>query len=270
MRVALFVEGSIGVPDRHGKDFFVELWRATLVKALGLRAIDFVFPISKKHIIALDPANPKMSGASEGLDELMARKLKHDPFDAAIVAWDLHPGWIAASAPACRRRETVDFYRLLGKSTSLPQQWAVWAAAKSADLSSRIPPSNRASPPKLCKHGTFAVCMEPVFEALLLASESGIKRALGVDGVHVPGWPASWNVDGVSRPEITILQAAILAAKQLTPRKRNAHIVSGDMRTAKHEWAKRLVDLLSDDVAARDMLLQHPIACRLIELLSRG
>jgi hypothetical protein len=265
MRVALFVEGSTGEVDREGNDFFIKLWKTALVTALGLRDIDFVFPISKKHIIALNPQNPRMSGASEALDEFMARKLRSDSFDAAVVAWDLHPSWEGASATACRWNETLEFYRLLAASTALPEPWVRWANSKANDLSSRGIPSDRRARPQLCPHATFAVCMEPVFEALLLGSERGIKRALGVDNMRVPGWP-NWNTVA-SRPELVILQTAILSAKSLVPKKRDAHLVAGDMRTAKHAWATRFVEQLAGDTATRDELLRQPIARRLIELL---
>ena len=62
LRVALFVEGSL---DPRG--FFEKLWKQELTEALGLRQVDYVFPISKKHLVAMDPKNPKMSGAGEPL-----------------------------------------------------------------------------------------------------------------------------------------------------------------------------------------------------------
>ena len=89
--------------------------------------------------------------------------------------------------------------------------------------------------------------MEPVFESLLLTSEAGVRRALGVDGLHVPDWPTGWNPGGVTRPEIQLLQPAILAAKGVRPKRSKAHVVSGDMGTAKHSWARRLLDELTGD-----------------------
>jgi hypothetical protein len=267
MRVALFAEGSTGIFNRQGEDVFVELWRSALVKVLGLRPIDLVFGISKKHIIALDPSKPKMSGASEGLDAMMVRLLKSHSFDAAIVAWDLQPVWATVAPKPCRWNETVEFYRLMGSSTQLPSAWTSWSNAKWQELSSRASPSARLAPPRLSKHGIYAVCMEPVFESLLLSSEQGVRRALGVEGLNVPAWPSPWNPDQMAHPDTRLLQPAILAAKSMVPKRSHAHVVSGDLRTAKHAWARRLLDELAAEKKTRTLLQTHPMAVRLREVL---
>lgn len=89
LRVALFVEGSENRAIRRGP-LLVKMW-TQLADALGIEGFSRVEPISKKHLVAMDPGLPTMSGAGEALDQLMARCLEREPFDAAVVAWDLVP-----------------------------------------------------------------------------------------------------------------------------------------------------------------------------------
>jgi len=264
-KVALFAEGSTGA--RGTIDYFERIWKQDLVASLGLRQIDAVHPISKKHLLAMDPRNPPMSGAGEPLDALIARKLKAEPFDAAVVAWDLFPAWAGISPSACRWNETVELYRLLGMSPNLPPQWREWAARKDADLQQRAIPGARASLPRIMRHAILAVCMVPDFEGLLTVSEPAVRRALGVQGARVAGWPTRWTDPSVRRPEIELLQPAIRAARSLRPPPRRLPKIRGDMRTAKHEWGSYFVRKLFADGASRADVASHPIARRLREVL---
>lgn len=101
LRVALFVEGSEDPSSARGRQHLADIWNKGLGKALGLPPFDPVEPISKLHLLAMDPRNPPMSGTQEPLDQLVARKLRRDPFDAAVVAWDLIPAWDPERS-ACR------------------------------------------------------------------------------------------------------------------------------------------------------------------------
>ena len=102
MRWALFVEGS----EPSAKPTLAEVWD-DICKQLSLQPPCAVFPISKKHLLAMDPMNPKMSGAAEGLDALLTRKWQSQSqqgqgvFDAAVILWDL-----SGIPRSCRRRWT--------------------------------------------------------------------------------------------------------------------------------------------------------------------
>ena len=85
----------------------------------------------------MDPSNPKMSGAAEPLDQLIARHIRSNGIDAAVVAWDLVPAW-SPSAATCRWEETLDFYRMLAQSADLPSSWSSgprlgWTISRSAE-----------------------------------------------------------------------------------------------------------------------------------------
>ena len=58
MRVALFVEGSSPPPEPRREPPLQTIWNEHLGKHLGLHELDPIIPISKTHLVALDPANP--------------------------------------------------------------------------------------------------------------------------------------------------------------------------------------------------------------------
>ena len=110
MRTVLFVEGGSAPALPRRQSALTEIW-GQIAEVLGFEGFCRVVPISKKHLVAMDPRNPPMSGAGEGLDKLMARMLNTGPaFDAAVVAWDLVPEW-NADGDFCRWRETLNLYR---------------------------------------------------------------------------------------------------------------------------------------------------------------
>jgi hypothetical protein len=47
--------------------------------------LDPIVPINKKHLVAMDPRKPRMSGGGEALDQLIMRMMQRTPFDAAVV-----------------------------------------------------------------------------------------------------------------------------------------------------------------------------------------
>jgi hypothetical protein len=111
LRIALFVEGSLAPPPPRGQQRPLDrIWNEDLRRALDLRPFTLIEPISKRHLVAMDPGNPPMSGAGEPLDALMARKLQGNAFDVAVIAWDLVPAWNPEGA-YCRWQETLDLYR---------------------------------------------------------------------------------------------------------------------------------------------------------------
>ena len=122
LRVALFVEGSESPPTPRRSAALKRVWNDDLAPGVGVSPFDVVVPISKLNLVAMDPENPAMSGNGEGLDQLMVRMMAREPFDAAVVAWDLVPRWNPLGS-YCRWDETLDFYRLLSESECLPEPW---------------------------------------------------------------------------------------------------------------------------------------------------
>ncbi len=268
-RIALFVEGSLSPPPPRGQDRPLDrIWNETLREALDLRRFELIVPISKKHLVAMDPRNPPMSGASEPLDALIARMLRKDSFDIALVAWDLVPAW-NPEGDFCRWEETLNLYRFLAHSQELPQLWKEQAARRYDSLARRPSPRQRPSPPPLEPGMVLPVCMEPMFESLLVQDESALKRALGLSG-RVQGWPAqSWGI--ASRyPDRELLAPAIGCLKSMRPRPSVLRKVRGDMRTNKDGWGEYLLRQILGNGEARQIVLNHPVSKRLRELIHRS
>lgn len=266
LRIAFFAEGGVWPPAKRG-DPFVRLWRETIPEFFGLVAPARVVPISKRHLVAMDPKLPKMSGAGEPLDALMARELQQEEFDTAVVLWDLVPAW-DERARACRWEDMLALYKGLAASEELPAPWRENADARLRKLRERGQPALRTGVPAPAPATTLAVCMEPVFEGLLVQDENLVRRALGVRGRHVPGWPSPWSTVGVTRPDLRLLQPAIIAARKLRPAPRVLSQVRGDMRSAKHDWDDRILQVLMADASGRKLVLAHPLARRLCEMLA--
>jgi hypothetical protein len=268
LRIALFAEGSESPPTKRGRQVLEKLWNDGLGRALNLRRFDLVVPISKTHLVAMDPSNPPMSGAGERLDQLLERTLKKNPFDVAVVAWDLVPAW-NPKGEFCRWVETIDLYRFLAKSDCLPEIWQEGARQRYQELSQRATPGSRKRLPPLKPGMVLPVCMEPVFEGILVRDEGAVRRALGVEGVAVKGWPKQgWGDPQDLRPDLNVLTPAIRALRALQPKPPILRTIHGDMKTHKSEWIELLLRRLLDDERSRSHALSHPIARRLSELLS--
>jgi hypothetical protein len=268
LRIALFVEGSLSPPTRRGRDALGVIWNERLGGVLGLPRFDPVVPISKTHLVAMDPRNPPMSGAGERLDQLMVRVLSRDPFDVAVVAWDLVPAW-NPRGEFCRWNETLDLYRFLSASRDLPGIWREKAQQRLEDLSGRAVPGARQRLPQVEPGMVLPVCMEPLFEGLLVQDEAAVKRALGVKK-EPKGWPRTgWSDATERRPDLNVLAPAITALRRHRPAPGVFRKVRGDMRTHKNEWGELLLRELLEDSHARSLVLSHPISRRLTELLTR-
>jgi hypothetical protein len=259
LRVALFVEGSASPPPPRGLPALARIWAEHLCGLAGVAGFSVVVPISKKHIVAMDPSNPKMSGAAEPLDQLIARRIRSDGFDAAVVAWDLVPAWSPSEA-GCRWTETLDFYGLLAQSGDLPSAWVSYAEARFNELGGRQEPGARSSMPTLERGACVALCMDPMFEHLLVGNERAVKRALGITG-RLDGWPR-WS--NSANPDKRLLAPAIAALPRRSPVRRR---IRGDFRTHKDEWGEYLLrQMLADDDLAR-ALSNHPWPARLREIM---
>jgi hypothetical protein len=217
----------------------------------------------------MDPGNPPMSGAGERLDQLMSRHLAREAFDVAVVAWDLVPAW-NPEGNFCRWIETLDLYRFLGDSDCLPVIWRVKARQRFEELSKRPAPGDRRQPPPFEPGMILPLCMEPVFEGILVQDERAVRRALDIEGEAVRGWPRrGWGDPREQRPDLNVLAPAIRALRTLRPPLSILRHVRGDMRTHKAEWGGLLLQRLLADERSRLLVLEHPIARRLSELLVR-
>jgi len=268
-KAVLFVEGELTQSPR-GPAPLATIWQLHLVRSLGLIDIDRVVGINKKNLVAMEKAQvnkKQMSGAGMvGLDERIARELKREHFDVAVIAWDLQPPW-SPSAPTCRWEEVLNLYRGLSESKALPDRpWRRWARNRFNELSRRNKEQRNPNPPSLEDGAVLAVCMEPVFESLLIVCEQTIRRTLGVKDSGRVKWP-TWS-EYLQRPE-DLLRLAIEAAKRVEPKPTAIKRVRGDMRTAKHEWGEYLLRHMIEDEQCRERLRHHPTAARLVELLAR-
>jgi hypothetical protein len=268
LRVALFVEGSVTRPLRRSAPLEA-IWRECLGKALSLHRFHLIVGINKKHLLALDPRKPKMSGGGEALDQFMVRMMNRQPFDAAVLAWDLVPAWNPEGA-FCRWEETLDLYRFLAESQSLPPIWKEQAAKRYDDLRQRSTPGERKEPPRLAPGVLLPVCMEPMFEGLLVQDEAAVRRVLGLKQIP-KGWPGhGWGEPSVRKPDQAVLAPAIQALFRMRPKPAVLRKIHGDMITHNHEWGELLLRELLADRRAKDLILSHPIAVRLKEIAARN
>lgn len=267
MRVALFVEGTsqAGTYERTG-DPLERLWNETLCARLGLPRFDHIFGISKRHLVAMDPSVKALSSVGESLDQLIARVQADKGFDAAVVAWDLHPRW-NPEAIQCRWQETLNLYRGLSASEVLPKQWRNAAALRFRELSQRQSPSMRAAAPRLRPGSVLGLCMDKMFESLVTPNESAVRRAFGVAGTRVPGWPR-WDA-ATATPDRSLLAPAVAATRRLRPVPDSARRVRGGFDTRKTEWADYLIGRMLDSDDDRHLVADHPISVRLREVVAR-
>lgn len=263
MTRALFVEGP-SEPLHEGHSF-VRLWQEAVLDNLGLPRFDHIYSINKKFLISMRQGSPRMSGASLPLDVFIEHKRSEHGFDCAVVAWDLVPGWAGGTAGLCRWEETVEFYRGIARSQALPANWTAFAAARVQDLSNRASPSARANLTKLQPGAILALCMEDMFESLIVCDEPMVKRLLGCRGKQVPGWPKTWKRPP-AKVDTALLSPAIAAARRLRPKVNEAFVVRGDMITAKHEWGDYFVRrMLHTNGSAKAR--GHQICLRLRDIL---
>ena len=264
MKVAVFVEGGFEPPRRGGVTPLEELWLKTLLPQVGCTADCLLIPISKKTIVALDPAQPKMSGAAEAFDQLFVRTLQKTAFDRAIVAWDLVPAW-NPGVTGCRRSEVLDFFRYMASSTCLAAGWKQYCHSKYQSLMV----NHSVVPPPALKAGEIGVVvMEPMFEDILVQSEAGFRTVVGNFGKPKPkGWPnVGWG-GGSKRPDTEVVAPAVAALRGVKPKPHVVGRIRGDFRTAKNEWAEYLVRHMLADQNFRAVITGHAIAQRVSFLI---
>ena len=270
LRIALFVEGAVTPPPVRGESPLIQIWNEHLCGVLDVPKFEVIVPISKKNLVAMDPAQPKMSGSGESLDELIARKLKTIQFDAVVVAWDLVPAW-NPDDDFCRWQETLDLYRFLAESQSidLPQIWKRRAAERLTELRSRSSPSDRPRLPKLKSGGVLALCMEPMFETILVGDEQAARNAFGLRSIP-NNWPsAAWKSPNVQKPDAEILVPTINAVRNVRPKLKCVKQVPGDFRTNKDGWGEYLLKQLLVNQKSRSRILATNLIERLSEIVPK-
>ena len=275
LRIALFVEGSQAAASRRGDDLR-SLWE-TLCATIGVARPEIVFPIDKKYLLALnlDTAQggqrTKMSGASEGLDDLLRRHYGRTPFDAALVAWDLTPPWAMVTPDRCRWQETVAMYAHMVRRRRLPEPFLSWADRRAQELQGRDRPSARTGAPPLERGAILPLCMESCFESWFVderqgvcTGKNGLRQVLQVTGQRVLGWPEPFS-KGDQRSAKNYLKDAISAVRRLRP----PHPLTNKIRRGWDDNQESWARFLAEALAARDPKAwrTHPIATRLAELL---
>ncbi|MCY1058057.1 hypothetical protein [Nannocystis sp. SCPEA4] len=267
MRIALFVEGSAPVGSR---DHCAKLWNGTLLPALGCAPVDFIVPIGKDAISRL--RGLRTSTSAPGLDtkirEFADREGLDPQQDALVIAWDLEP--IDKNRRRCAWDEKLGVYRgLEGSSLLEGTAWARNAAARADALESfrdRAPTGRSHS--RVSPGTVLALCMEPMFEALLARDGRAVRRALGFDN-DPPGWPSGWGRSDVRDPSTQLFAPAIAAVRNFRPRKPVLRQIREPWQNAKDEWGEYLLRHLLEDPQQAALLRAHAIAQRLIHLLPR-
>lgn len=264
MRVALFVEGSAPLGS---KDHCRALWNDTLLPALGRAPVDLVIPIGKDAISRL--RNLRTSSSAPGLDARIAdvrRTHALDPArDALLVAWDLEP--IDPDRERCAWDEKVGLYEGLATSPLLAgTTWAADAERRARALRGlQGRPASRQSASKLAPGSVLALCMDPMFEALLARDGRAIRRALGLDA-DPPNWPTGWGLTERD-PSARLLGRAIAAMRELRPKPTVRRHIRENWQNAKDEWGDYLLRKLLTDPTQTATIHTHPIATRLRHVL---
>ena len=264
--VVFFAEGTIAGPLRRGEiDPFESIWKLQVPTALDIIPPHRVIGINKKNLVAMDRSMPPMSSFSIGLDDIIANALEREPFDIAVILWDLVPPWSPVNG-FCRWEETKSLYKGLSESRRLPNLWRKQAADRLEDLCTRPTNAARAALQELNTGQVFAVCMEPMFEILLALCEDIVMDIFQLRK-RPAGWPNDWP--GVTvRPDIEIIQKAITTARKISPTPSVFRIIRGDMINNKHEWGEFILRQILNNPHCVDKLRNHATSTRLTDLLS--
>lgn len=249
--VGLFVEGS-DYTDVRGRKPLTELWEELCSRLTNSRPVLHTFGITKAQIVALNETQ-KTPGSREALDIFIERMYQKHAFDVVIVAFDSIPR--NQHIPhGCMRSEVNFVLQHFVHRNQLSAEW-ITSARFLLEYYDKFPQCPRGSgrPPR----GNLDILyMDPMFEALLVADESSVLRAVGLDR-RPKDWPKFDFTN--QRPDSNILAHAV---KFATPEVRR--IIRGDMKSHKHDWALQIVR----GANAGATIFEHPIARRLHTLLA--
>jgi hypothetical protein len=249
--IALFVEGS-DYTDLRGRKPLTELWTELCSRLAVAPPALHIFGITKAQIVALNETQ-KTPGSREALDIFIERMDQKYAFDVVIVAFDSVPR--NQHIPhGCMRSEVNFVLDHFIRRRRLSDQW-IESARSLLDYYANHPrlPRGPGRPPRV---NLDILYMDPMFEALLVADETSVLRAVGRER-RPKDWPKFDFTN--QRPDSNVLAHAV---KFATPDVRR--IIRGDMKSHKHDWALQIVR--GADASAN--IFQHPIARRLHTLLA--
>jgi hypothetical protein len=259
--VGLFVEGSRGTDPL--RDDFETMWRL-LCAHCEHQDIDLhVFGISKGNIIELRDLKPgrgatslvrgvtQGSGGKDPLDIIIQRAHARHRFDRVVIAFDLWAPNQEISAkdrrlPCPMRPEVAFVLEKLVDSEQLDSKFKRAAQALLGRYRSRDKLQ-----PRTTLGAVEVIFMAPMFEALFVADETTVRRALGATDKKPKDWPKFKTHE--RELDKAVLDPAIEAA---TGKKRS-------YLNAKSRWGHVIVKAAAQDAA----LWRHPIATRLCRLL---
>jgi hypothetical protein len=261
--VGLFVEGSRGTDPL--RDDFESMWNL-LWQHCGHHDIDLkIVGISKGNIIELRDLQPRanatalvknatqLSGGKESLDVSIQRLHADTPLDRVIIAFDWwRPNQeIPAkdrNLPCPMRPEVAFVLRKLGASSKLDDKFKK-AARK---LLERYDSRDTLAPRAGAMGPVEVLFMDPMFEALFIADEPTVRKALGVADKQPRDWPKFKTTERAL--DKAVLDPAVKSAI------RGRHTYS----SAKARWGHRIVKAAASDAK----LWEHPLAQRLCRLLA--
>lgn len=249
--IAVFAEGS-DYTDIRGRRPLAELWTELCVKLVPAPPQLSIFGMTKAQIVALGETG-KVAGSREALDIFIERMYQRHAFDVAIVAFDRIPQ--NQHIPyGCLRSEVNFILRHFIERKHLSPVWT--HAAEQLLQHYRNNPQSPRGPGRPPRVDLDVLYMDPMFEGLLVADESVVLEAVGLER-RPKDWPSFDSVN--LRPDSTILQRAVKFASKEVRR-----TLRGDMKTHKHDWALQIIR----SAAPTSRLFQHPIAQRLQTLLT--
>jgi hypothetical protein len=249
--IGLFVEGS-EYTDLRGRKPLTELWNELCARVTIAPPMVYTFGITKAQIVALNETQ-KTPGSREALDIFIERMYQKHAFDVAIIAFDSIPR--NQHIPhGCMRSEVNFILEHFVRRKHLSADW-LGAARQLLQYYAQYPqcPRGPGRPPRV---ELDVVYMDPMFEALLMADDAAVLRAVGHTR-RPKDWPKFDTMN--QRPDSNILAHAVKFATDDVRR-----IIRGDMKTHKHDWALQIVRAAKAD----SKLFQHPIASRLRTLLT--
>jgi hypothetical protein len=261
--VGLFVEGSRGTDPL--RDDFEKMWRL-LCQHCKHEDIDLhIVGISKGNIIELRDLQPsasatalvkhstQLSGGKESLDIVIQRLHSQRSFDRVIIAFDRWPSnqFIPAKDQnlACPMRPEVAFVLdKLAASARLDEKFKSAARA----LLERYQARDELAPRAGAMEAVEILFMDPMFEALFVADEPTVRKALDVEDKKPKDWPKFKTL------------ARELDKAVLDPAVRSAIRGRHSYTSAKARWGHAIVKAAATDAA----LWEHPLAKRLCRILA--
>ena len=259
MRALICVEGSTGPAIARLGEAFERLWCEVIGRALGPRHELSVLPISKANIVAGEGGNI-VSGHAPFQILLADAIAKFSP-DAVLIVWDLLPPWDSDATP-CRWDEMLRLLDGIARDEAIPDKWQAAARAQAEEYRRRVKPrASRGRP--IGPNSVELACMQMEFETLFLMDEAELKRALGLAGRKVKGWPPFPKRPLSERKPKDVLAKAVLHASEDVRNK-----VRGDLRTNLHGWEAKILETLLSSQHGRKALERHPGWKRLMQLLA--